>query len=312
METLKKYSTYIILFLVAAVVVSFYFFSNNSTQKAGENGDLNGDQTNNTTTTPLTPGQDQVQNGPSEVIGKSVENRDIAAYHYGTGETELLFIGGIHGGYEWNTALLAYEMMDYLKANPGAIPQNIKVTVIPLMNPDGLYKVVGKAGPFAKADAPTSPDKTVPGRFNARNVDLNRNFDCEWSADAKWQDKSVSGGNAPFSEPESSAVKKYIETHKVTATVTWFSAAGGVFASSCKNGVAGISPETRTITKKYADASGYPPYDGYDFYAITGDMVNWFAKNNIPSISVLLTNHTDTEWDKNKAGIEAILKHYAK
>jgi hypothetical protein len=49
----------------------------------------------------------------------------------------------------------------------------------------------------------------------------------------------------------------------------------------------------------------------YDFYAVTGDMVNWFAKNKIPAISVLLTNHTDTEWTKNKAGAEAILKSFA-
>jgi hypothetical protein len=39
-------------------------------------------------------------------------------------------------------------------------------------------------------------------------------------------------------------------------------------------------------------------------------MVNWLAKNNIPAISVLLTNHTDVEWDKNKKGIDAILEYY--
>ncbi|MDO8523480.1 MAG: hypothetical protein Q7S12_04365, partial [bacterium] len=59
------------------------------------------------------------------VLGKSVEGRDITAYHFGEGTTELLFIGGIHGGYEWNTVLLAYEAMDYLKANPAFIPKNI-------------------------------------------------------------------------------------------------------------------------------------------------------------------------------------------
>ena len=41
-------------------------------------------------------------------------------------------------------------------------------------------------------------------------------------------------------------------------------------------------------------------------------MVNWFAKQNIPAISVLLTNHTDTEWTKNQKGIEALLSYYAK
>ena len=41
-------------------------------------------------------------------------------------------------------------------------------------------------------------------------------------------------------------------------------------------------------------------------------MTNWLAKIKIPAISVLLTNHEDTEWDKNLAGIKALLQYYAK
>ncbi len=244
------------------------------------------------------------------VIGKSVEGKNITAYHYGTGDTELLFVGGIHGGYEWNTVLVAYQMMDYLKKNPTVVPKNIKVTVIPVLNPDGLNKVVGTAtGDFTQADVSSSEATVVAGRFNANNVDLNRNFDCAWQSSSTWQNKTVSGGSKVFSEPESQAIKKYVEINKPTAVVAWFSAAGGVYSSSCNNGV---SAETKIITKKYADASGYPAYDKFSFYEITGDMLNWLAKNNTPAISVLLTNHTDTEWTKNQKGIEALFKYYAK
>ena len=243
------------------------------------------------------------------VIGTSVGGNSITAYHFGEGLSELLFVGGIHGGYEWNTALVAYELMDYLKTNPAVIPANVKVTVIPVLNPDGLKKVVGTVDRFTPKDVSPSSETVIAGRFNANNVDLNRNFDCDWQASGKWQTKTVSGGTAAFSEPESQAVKSYVETNKPTAVVVWYSAAGGVFASSCHNGV---STETNTITKKFADVSGYPAYQSFDFYATTGDMVNWLAKNNIPAISVLLTNHTDTEWTKNKAGIEALLKYYTK
>jgi len=31
---------------------------------------------------------------------------------------------------------------------------------------------------------------------------------------------------------------------------------------------------------------------------------------NIPAISVLLTNHTDAEWTKNKAGVDAVLQYF--
>lgn len=243
------------------------------------------------------------------VIGKSVQGRDIVAYHFGTGNTEIIFVGGIHGGYSWNTALVAYQTMDYLKANPSVIPANIKVTVIPVLNPDGLYKVVGTAGRFTAADVSSSQAVQISGRFNANGVDLNRNFDCDWQASAKWQNTTVSGGSSAFSEPESLAIKNYIETQKPKAVVVWYSAAGGVYASNCGGG---ILPETNSITNIYADASGFPAFQTFDFYTTTGDMVNWLAKKEIPAINILLTNHTDTEWTKNQKGINALLQYYAK
>lgn len=246
----------------------------------------------------------------SMVIGTSVQGRDIVAYHYGTGSDEILFVGGIHGGYEWNTALVAYNLMDYLAEHPEAVPANEKVTVIPVLNPDGLNKVVGTTTEnFTQTDVPVSQAQTVVGRFNANNVDLNRNFDCDWQATGTWQNTKVSGGTAAFSEPESQAVKAYVAAHKLSAVVVWYSSAGGVYSSSCHNGV---SAETAALTKAYASASDYPAHESFDFYATTGDMVNWLAKLNVPAISVLLTNHTDTEWSKNQAGVTALLNHYAK
>ena len=248
-------------------------------------------------------------NANETVIGTSVQGRTITAYHFGTGDTELLFIGGIHGGYEWNTSLVAYEAMDYLKANPDVIPSNLKVTVIPVLNPDGLFKVAGTEGRFTASDISSSQTVQTSGRFNGNTVDLNRNFDCDWIAEGKWQNTNVSGGTEAFSEPESQAIKSYIESNKPVAVVTWFSAAGGVYASNCHNGV---SKETNAIMKTFADASGYPAYASFDFYAITGDMTNWLAKIGTPAISILLTNHTDTEWTKNLAGIKALLNYYSK
>jgi uncharacterized protein YneF (UPF0154 family) len=249
------------------------------------------------------------KNAPEVVIGQSVEGKSITAYHFGTGNTEILFVGGIHGGYSYNTSLVAFQLMDYLKQNPKIVPANVKVTVIPVLNPDGLNKVVGTSDRFSASDVSKDQTVVVSGRFNANDVDINRNFDCDWQATGKWQNKTVSGGDSAFSEPESLALKSYVDNNKPTAVIAWYSSAGGVYASNCHNGV---PAETTSITKIFAKASGYPAHEDFDYYELTGDMVNWFAKNNIPAISVLLTNHTDTEWSKNKAGIEAILKHYTK
>jgi hypothetical protein len=246
-----------------------------------------------------------------ESIGKSVKGANIDAYNFGTGEKKILFVGGIHGGYEWNTVLLANQLMDYLKANPSEVPADVTVTVIPVLNPDGLSKVLASTTPmnaFTAADVNKSQTVQVSGRYNGNTVDLNRNFDCDWQAKGVWQSKRVSGGTAAFSEPESQAVQRYIVANKPTAVVVWYSSAGGVYASNCHDGVL---PETKTIMDLFAKASGYKANESWDFYATTGDMVNWLAKEKIPAFSVLLTNHTDSEWDKNLAGVKAIFQHYA-
>jgi g-D-glutamyl-meso-diaminopimelate peptidase len=295
----------IITVLVLAVIGAgiYYWMKNPSGSAVKVDNSLATTTNSQATTTPVKA------EGSEIVIGKSVDGKDIVAYNYGNGEKRILLIGGVHGGYSWNTALVAYEMMDYLKANPNVIPKNIKVTVIPVLNPDGLNEAVGTSSKFSKSSVSTSNAALIASRFNSNNVDLSRNFDCDWKATGVWQTKPVSGGSKPFSEPEAMAIKNYVESHSISAVVVWYSSAGGVYASSCGGDVSG---ETIAITDAYAKASGYPAYDSYDFYATTGDLVNWLAKKNIPAISVLLTTHKDTELAKNKSGLGALLQHYSK
>ncbi len=302
----------IIIVLVVLVLagVGVYFLTKSLNNKIPvENTPVTTDTTTQPANTDTTVVDNQ-KNAPEVVIGKSVDGNEIKAYRFGTGDTELLFVGGIHGGYEWNTVLLARELMDYLKKNPTVVPANVKVTVIPVLNPDGLKKTVGTVGDFTKADVSSNQSLVVAGRFNANEVDLNRNFDCDWQPTAKWQNKTVSGGTAAFSEPESLSIKSYVESNKPAGVVVFYSAAGGVFGSSCGDG--GISTGTEDMMKVYSDASKYPAEKDFKAYAVTGDMINWLSKNNIPAMSVLLTNHTDTEWTKNWAGIEALIKHFTK
>jgi len=252
--------------------------------------------------------EDEEEQGPVSIIGKSVEGRDVTAYHFGTGDKEVLFVGGLHGGYTPNTSLLAFELVDYLESNPSAVPDDVRVTVIPVVNADGLYDITGKEGLFSKNDVTGDDAQRIAARFNANEVDLNRNFNCLWEEEGTWQSKSVSGGSKPFSEPEAKAISTYIEGNTPTAVVVYYAAAGGVYASNCKNG---MMPETLELTNVYADASDYSANEEFDFYEITGDMVNWLASKKIPAISVLLTDRENTEWSKNLKGIEAVLNHVA-
>jgi len=297
---MKTLLIWLAVIVVIGVGIVFYITNSNSSKES---------PTVEAPTTIIEEDTEDKAEGSMVIIGKSVEGKDIAAYNYGSGDKRILLIGGIHGGYSWNTALLAQEVMDYLESHPEAIPSDIKITVIPVLNPDGLTKAVGTSGVFDKSNVSTSPSVLAASRTNANKVDLSRNFDCNWQSNAVWQSKPISGGTSAFSEPESAAIKAYVESHPVAAAVVWYSAAGGVYSSSCGDDV---SSETNALTNSYAKASGYPSHESYDFYATTGDLVNWLAKENIPAISVLLTTHNDTELSKNVQGIEAVIKAYSK
>lgn len=242
-----------------------------------------------------------------EIIGVSVEKRDITAYIYGNGDKEIIFVGGIHGGYEWNSVLLAYKFIDYLSANPEAIPKNLTVAVIPSANPDGVYAVIGKENRFNMEDVPSSQDETAPGRFNANKVDLNRNFDCNWKPTGTWKSKTVSAGLAPFSEPETAALRNFVLKNNPTAVIFWHSQANAVYASECKTG---ILSETLVIMNAYSKASGYPAIKSFDSYEVTGDAEGWLASINIPAITVELKTHDTVEWNKNLAGIKMLFDYY--
>lgn len=243
------------------------------------------------------------------IIGRSVEGRPIETYTYGGGAKQLVFVGGIHGGYEWNSVLLAYEFIDYFTANPSAIPSDIKVTIIPVLNPDGLNKVVGKDGRFDLVDIKTNANLAVgAGRFNANNVDLNRNFDCNWQPTSNWRGNVVSAGTAPFSEPEAIALRDFIKTIKPVGVTFWHSQSNAVYASECKNG---ILSGTRTLMDVYAKSAGYPAVDSFTAYAITGDAEGWLASIGIPAITVELATHETIEWERNLAGVKALFNYYS-
>ncbi len=251
------------------------------------------------------PKKPKVEFPTVKTIGYSIQSRPIEIFSFGNETTRLVFVFGIHGGYEWNTTLLAYELIDYFKKYPKKIPENLAIDIIPTLNPDGLFKITGKSGRFEASDIPAGA--TESGRLNANSVDLNRNFDCNWQATGTWRQKPVSGGDAPFSEPETAALKKFILETNPAAAVFWHSQSNAVYGSMC----GGAMPaQTRDLMDIYSQASGYPAKDTFDQYSVTGDASDWLASINIPSISIELKTHQASEFEKNLAGINALSDYY--
>lgn len=263
-----------------------------------------------TSTTP--PTATSMALAAEQVIGYSVEERPLLAYQFKNGPNHLVFVGGMHGGYEWNSAALAYEAIAYFTAHSDAIPDSVTLTIIPAANPDGLFLVTGENGRFSPesvaeiVSGEIPQEETLPGRFNANDVDLNRNWDCDWYRSAYWQDQWVSGGREPFSEPEVQALRDFFLEEPPEVVVFWHSAANGVFASACGERY----PASLAAADVYGLAAGYPVYERFTAYAITGDAGDWLARISIPAITVELASHEGVDWQKNLAGMQALLRLY--
>jgi predicted deacylase len=221
------------------------------------------------------------------------------AHRLGRGPAVVILVGGLHGGYEANSVVLARRFVDYFQQE-GRLPDDLTLYVIPDANPDGTALV-------EMADGTPAPP-VFEARFNGNGVDLNRNWDCQWTADALWRDQAISAGTGPFSEPETQALRDFFLTHDPALVLFFHSAAGAVYASGCPQ----PEPESLALAERYGAAAGYPVHAAFDHYAITGDAADWLTTQGIPSFTVELSTHETVDWEQNLAGVTAVLGHLAR
>lgn len=120
-----------------------------------------------------------------DVIGSSVEGRDINSAVYGTGYDVVLVIATIHGDENAGTPIVRRVERE-LQQNPRLLSGR-KVVLVEMLNPDGF---------------------TRKQRTNANGVDLNRNFSA-----ANRVNNRVNG-RFPFCEPESRVIDNLIKRHR--------------------------------------------------------------------------------------------------
>lgn len=247
-----------------------------------------------------------------EIIGYSTGNHPIEVFTFGHGVHQIVLVGGIHGGYEWNTTRLAYETITYLAAHPETVPDNVTLHIIPSANPDGIVAIIGRTGSLHQNELPTAaqtdPTAIFDSRFNSNNVDLNRNWGCNWSEQALWRTTPIEPGPFPFSEVENQVLSQFLinQDSSVSLAVFWHSAAGIVSPGKCGEEVHPLSVELGRI---YSNAAGYILQD-FTAYLVTGDASDWLVTQNIASFSVELTDHYAIDWEKNLNGLQAILTYY--
>ena len=229
------------------------------------------------------------------VIGTSVQGRPLVAHRIGTGLLKVVLVGDIHGQFEENTHQLAEALAAHFKAHPEEVPAGVSLWIIPTMNPDGL---------------------ATGHRWNARDVDLNRNADTDldgcagndWSRDTVGHEGEHlgAGGPFPFSEPETRVVRDFL--HDAWIAVFYHSAAEAIYADTCRR----HAPSAK-LAEVLSQATGYEvPEEGWAGYPVTGDMGDYLAGEGVAAVAVELADHADPEFERNLQGVRALLQSAAR
>ncbi len=128
------------------------------------------------------------------ILAKSIEGRELHVHvneafqnpgsHSPPLGASTLLIGGTHGDERATVTILENFITAYIEAGKLSEP----TAILSLLNPDGYAK---------------------NSRYNARGVDLNRNFPHQWSPHS-----AEAPGPSPLSEPETRALHDFIVLHR--------------------------------------------------------------------------------------------------
>lgn len=232
------------------------------------------------------------QEAPSKVVeltlGASTQGRPITAVRIGDGPRKIVLVGATHGFPERNTAALAGQLADHFRQHPELVPENVRMYIIPLLNPDGLE---------------------LRTRFNANGVDLNRNMDTSLDScpENDWQQRvsgaygiqSDTGGPYSESEIESRLIRDFLLD--ADAAIFFHSNAGVVFPA-CDH------QPSIALAQAYAEGASYAFLPRWDRYPITGGMHDWAGGLGIAALTPELVTGDLPEFEQNLAGILAVLR----
>ena len=140
-------------------------------------------------------------------IGKSFEGRDIWAVTIGKKNRPKIVIDcGVHAR-EWISPAFCLWLIDGLTGNHRALTNSITWIIYPLLNPDGYYYSYTRDRFWRK-------NRSKQRNTKCLGVDLNRNYDVDWGSVgvSKYPCSLTYAGTGAFSEPESIAHKRHVES----------------------------------------------------------------------------------------------------
>ena len=260
-----------------------------------------------------------------EVIGKSVEGKELHALRVGNGKREVLIDGAMHAREHMTSNLLA-EMIDtytfhyekqtnYSGYNVRNVLNQTSIWFVPMMNPDGVTLV--QSGPKSLKFGSLATQINGGTNFNRwkaniRGVDLNDNFASAW-------EKIRGGSNKPaymaykgfrvFSEPEARALRDFVKKHNFKTYISYHSSGQVMYWFNYQDSTR--LKRDRGLASKLSNITGYrvmPPQN----LPGSGSSADWFIQETKnPGITLEISPAVgekpvplfrwDAVWQQNKS-----------
>jgi carboxypeptidase T len=224
-------------------------------------------------------------------LGRSLENRDMPLIRISgksLAEAEALqlpvaFYTGCHHAREHLSVEVPFMFAKYLLSEYGKNPDvtrlvdSREIYIAPMINPDGhTFDFTGKTqGNMWRKNRARNNDGSY-------GVDLNRNYGYQWGTggSSTTPTSEVFMGPQPFSEPETQAVKHFVDTQPRMKTLLTFHTFSELilYPWGWTYDPINHADDLKVYQKMAGDMSkwnGYTPQASSDLYIASGDTVDW-------------------------------------
>jgi hypothetical protein len=217
-------------------------------------------------------------------------------------EPDILFMGGTHAR-EWISVEVPFYLAKYLVEHYST-DQKVKqlvdsreIWIVPLVNPDGLE--------YSRTDNRLWRKNRRDNGDGTFGVDLNRNFGYKWGQQGSSGDSASNTyrGTAPFSEPETQAIRKLVSTHNFSSSISYHSYSQLVlypwgYTKDATQHEVQLSKMAEDMANEIKKVHGknYTPEQGSDLYITSGGSDDWLY--GVYNIAHSLLNYDQKPWQK--------------
>lgn len=269
-----------------------------------------------------------IGDGWEKTQGKS--DRDVLALQIGkgdrTGKPAVLLCGNHHAR-EIVTPEIVLKIAEMLLEGSDSDPdlahfvENRDIWLIPMVNPDG-HRLAAKGVDWRKnTDNSAGGGANYAKGPNGPGVDLNRNYGFKWGLPGASPSATAPTfrGPGPFSEPETQAIKRLVESRKWTFLMTYHSFSNLILWPWGHTNAPPPDNRLAPIGQKLGQLSGYKPQQSVKLYPTSGDTTDWaFGEHGILSYTTEIGSWGDgfdppyaklaSFWKQNEPGARLLLQ----